>query len=287
MKQTAAVFVGHAAIQVELPAVEAEVLPGVAWGAVEAFPSPAYWTYQVLARRLHAQPLRYRLGQTLSEEVGACLLGGHGIPAAIGLAAFHKLKAAGVFGRPTSEGELHGLLSEKVALADRMVGYRFAKQKARYLCAALLRLSTENPPTETGRQLRDWLVDIPGIGYKTASWISRNWLDACDVAILDIHILRAGFIAGFFSPDLTVERDYLRLEEQFLAFSAAVGVQASELDAVIWLDMMSSPSTVATLMGGHRHGVQPSQRPSRRPKVSIAGRAKKHDTDTRQRRLID
>jgi N-glycosylase/DNA lyase len=261
VKQTAAVFVGRVAIQVELPPVEAEVLPGVAWGAVEAFPSPAYWAYQVLARRLIAQPVRYRLGRTLGEEVGACLLGGHGIPAAIGVAAFQKLKAAGVFARPTSEDELCGLLSEKVVLGDRMVGYRFAKQKAKYLSAALSRLSAETPPAETGRRLRDWLVEIPGIGYKTASWICRNWLDACDVAILDIHILRAGFLAGFFSPDLAVERDYLRLEEQFLAFSAAVGVKASELDAVIWLDMMSSPTTVAALMGGHRHGVQPLPRP--------------------------
>lgn len=64
MKQTAAVFVGRAAIQVELPPIEAEVLPGVAWGAIEAFPSPAYWTYQVLARRLIAQPVRYRRKRT-------------------------------------------------------------------------------------------------------------------------------------------------------------------------------------------------------------------------------
>ncbi|WP_374588711.1 8-oxoguanine DNA glycosylase [Ideonella dechloratans] len=287
MKQTAAVFVGRAAIQVELPPIEAEVLPGVAWGAIEAFPSPAYWTYQVLARRLIAQPVRYRLGQTLPEEVGACLLGGHGIPAAIGLAAFHKLKAAGVFARATSEDELLRLLSEKMSLGDRSVGYRFAKQKACYLSAALARLANETPPSRSGRHLRDWLVSIPGIGYKTASWISRNWLDACDVAILDIHILRAGFLAGFFSPELTVERDYLRLEEQFLAFSAAVGVQASELDAVIWLEMKSSPATVTALMGGHRNGVQPTPRPARRPKPSIGARTKNHDADARQRSLIE
>jgi thermostable 8-oxoguanine DNA glycosylase len=287
MRQTAAVFVGRAAVQVELPPVEAEVLPGVAWGAVEAFPSPAYWTYQVLARRLTAQPVRYRLGQTLAEEVGACLLGGHGIPASVGLAAFHKLRACGVFARPTSEDELHTLLSAKLQMGDRQVGYRFARQKARYLNEALSRISKEPPPSETGRRLRDWLVDIPGIGYKTASWISRNWLDASDVAILDIHILRAGFLAGFFSPELTVERDYLRLEEQFLAFSTAVGVQASELDAVIWFDMMSSPATVSALMGGHRHGVQPSPRPVRKRKPSVASRPNKHHTDARQRSLID
>lgn len=287
MKQTAAVFVGHAAIQVELPPAEAEVLPGVHWGAVEAFPTPAYWTYQVLARRLIAQPVRYRLGQTLTEEVGACLLGGHGIPSAVGLAAFSKLKAAGVFARATSEAEIHHLLSERVPLNGRLVGYRFAKQKARFLSAALLSLAREAPPSGSGRQLRDWLIELPGIGYKTASWIARNWLNACDVAILDIHILRAGFLSGFFSSELTVERDYLRLEEQFLAFSAAVGVNAAELDAVIWLEMMSSPVTVEALMGGQRRGVQRSLRSVRIPAASIAPRSKNHGSDAYQRSLLD
>ena len=69
-----------------------------------------------------------------------------------------------------------------------------------------------------------------------------------DVAILDIHVLRAGAIAGFFGPGLKVERDYLALEEQLLRFSEAIGVRASELDAVIWYEMMSSPLTVRRLL---------------------------------------
>ena len=35
-------------------------------------------------------------------------------------------------------------------------------------------------------------------------------------------------------PGLTIGRDYLKLEGQFLRFSRALGVRASELDAVIW-----------------------------------------------------
>src|SRR5207248_10153124 len=83
---------------------------------------------------------------------------------------------------------------------------------------------------------------------KTASWIARNWLDADDVSILDIHVVRAGRLAGFLAPGLSVERDYLALEAQFLAFSKAVGVRASELDAVIWREMASSSSTVRELL---------------------------------------
>ncbi|WP_244860087.1 8-oxoguanine DNA glycosylase [Xanthomonas arboricola] len=236
-------------VSVDLPPAEAEVVPGVRWGLVEAFPTPAYWAYQVLARRIEARPIRYRLGQTLSEEVGACLLGGHGIPARAGILAFEHLRSRGAFGENVPDEEtLHRWLAEPIQVDGRQIKYRFAGQKARYLASALSALSQHNPPQQSGRVLRDWLLSLPGIGYKTASWIARNFLDADDVAILDIHILRAGAFAKFLDSELTVERDYLKLEEQFLAFSKALGVRASELDAVIWWDMMASPNSVAKAM---------------------------------------
>lgn len=248
--QLGAIFVDHAVFNIELPKPDDEVIPGVPWGAVEAFPSPAYWAYQVYSRRLHGDRIDYKLGVTLKEEVGACLLGGHGIPASIGLAAFHQVRDRGAFGdEAPSENILLEWLKEPMSVDGRMVKYRFAKQKARYLAAALQKLSTEYPPQSTGKALRDWLLDIPGIGYKTASWIARNWLDADDVAILDIHILRAGLLGRFFEGNLTVERHYLQLEEQFIRFSKGLGVRASELDALIWLEMMSSAATVHTIMG--------------------------------------
>ena len=73
-------------------------------------------------------------------------------------------------------------------------------------------------------------------------------LDADDVAILDIHILRAGVLAGFFDAELTVERHYRELEDQFLAFSAGLGVRASELDALMWYEMMASRNSVAQIL---------------------------------------
>lgn len=255
MIQLGAIFMDHVVFNVELPQAEAEVIPGVPWGAMEAFLTPAYWAYQVYARRLTGNRINYKLGATLKEEVGACLLGGHGIPANVGIAAFNHVKERGVFGeQPPTEEALLEWLKEPLAIDGRHVRYRFAKQKARYLSAALQKLSVESPPLATGKELRDWLLDIPGIGYKTASWVARNWLDADDVAILDIHILRAGLLGKFFGSNLTVERNYLELEEQFLRFSKGLGVRASELDALMWLEMMSSPSTVHSIMGiGHHN----------------------------------
>lgn len=279
--QIASIALGTMTITVELPDPDAEVIHNVRWGEVYAFPSPAYWAYQVLARRLEDKPIRYRLGTTLRQELGACLLGGHGIPASVGLAAFEHLRTRGAFEGPTPLAEtLTDWLSEPLNVDGRLTRYRFAKQKGRYLFEALSRMEKERAPLDTGRGLREWLLGCPGVGYKTASWVSRNWLDANDVAILDIHVLRAGVFAGFFDPSLTVERDYLELENQFLAFSQGLGVHASELDAVIWYVMMSSPRTVQSIVDRLPDGMREAKyMPSRT-------RPHKRDTNATQLSLL-
>lgn len=248
--QTGVVVIDSVLHKAQFPAPDSEVIPGVRWGLIEAFPSPAYWAYQLWASAYSEEPIVYTLGATLEEEVGACLLGGHGIPASVGLAAFAHLRDSGVFEQGTvSEQHIYALLSEPLTVNGRAVNYRFARQKARYLSGAIALLSSKSAPLGSGRELRDWLLSAPGIGYKTASWISRNHLGADDVAILDIHILRAGHLGGFFTPGLTVEKHYLQLEDEFLRFSRGLGVRASDLDALVWLQMMSSSNIVHGLLG--------------------------------------
>ncbi|HHQ2718903.1 TPA: 8-oxoguanine DNA glycosylase [Pseudomonas aeruginosa] len=248
-RQSAVVLLDKVTLSIDLPSAAEEVVPGVLWGAVEGFPSPAYWAYQVLCRRILGNTVNYRLGTTLIEEIGACLLGGHGIPARVGIAAFQHVRQKGAFnGKPPDEQTLLNWLKEPLQIEGKQVRYRFAAQKAKYLSAALVAATAEEPPTSSGKVLRQWLLKLPGIGYKTASWIARNWLDADDVAIIDIHVLRAGKLGKFFSPDLTVERHYLALEEQFIQFSHGLGVRPSELDALIWLEMSSANAIVHTLL---------------------------------------
>jgi thermostable 8-oxoguanine DNA glycosylase len=248
--------VGHALVELALPDAQACVQPGVLWGAVEAFPAPAYWAMRVLELRLRQGGVRYQLGATLREELVACLLGGHGIPGLVGVAAFKMLRRAGLLsGTPTFD-EVHRMLLTPLQVNGRSIRYRFARQKARYIVNALARLDEGEPPTENGRALRDWLMQLDGVGPKTASWIVRNWLDADDVAILDIHVLRAGKLAGFFRDGLNVERHYLALEQQFLDFSDALGVRPAELDAVIWKEMAASPVSVRRLLASHHQGVR-------------------------------
>lgn len=228
-------------IRVELPAPDTILMPGILWGALDSFPSPAYWHYQVISRSLTQRIPSTQLGRTLTEEVAACLLGGHGISAAVGIAAYEKLRRLGAFvGHPPDAGQLEGWLREPLTIGQRQVHYRFAAQKARYLAVALQRVP-DAPSFDSGRELRDWLMQLPGVGPKTASWVARNWLQADDVAILDVHILRVGRALGLFPWQWTVDRCYFDLEALFLQFSHAIDVRPSELDAVIWTELSSSP----------------------------------------------
>lgn len=248
MTQSAVVITHPGLVQVQLPHPHHEVMEGVLWGALEAFPTPAYWHYQVVARRLAGQPAAYKLGRSLTEEVGACLLGGHGIPATVGLAAYDQLRERGAFsGALHTQDQIEAWLREPLSVGGRKVNYRFAAQKAKYLAAALPALG-DAPRFLQGRALRDWLLQLAGVGPKTASWIARNWMDADDVAILDIHIMRVGQVINLFPRHFTVERHYLELEKLFLQFSGALGVRASELDAVMWHEMASSPSVAAFVL---------------------------------------
>jgi len=117
------------------------------------------------------------------------------------------------------------------------VHYRFPRQRAQRLVEALRALQAQPPPTLDSRAFRDSLMAIKGIGPKTASWIARNHLGAKSVAILDVHVIRAGRIIGLFGKNERLPRDYHRMEERFLEFAQAIGACPAILDAVMWRAM--------------------------------------------------
>jgi len=164
------------------------------------------------------------------------LLGGFGIPAEVGLAAFNRVRESGLLqGRPTGAA-LQSLLREPLQVGDRTVRYRFANQKARFLAEALA-LVDELRTSADDVAYRDSLAELPGIGLKTASWITRNMRDSDAVAILDVHICRACVVAGVFAGTLNGPASYRQLERRYLAFASALGVRASLLDAIMWENM--------------------------------------------------
>jgi thermostable 8-oxoguanine DNA glycosylase len=218
------------------------------WGCVEEIGTPAYWTAQAWMWELE-EPEHYRLGRSLREEVLACILGGHGIPAEVGLAAYARLREA-----PAAdlhdEHIVRALLTEPLLVRGRSVRYRFFQQKARHVASCMDGLDQIDPEAPD-RDLRDALIHLRGIGPKTASWIVRNWRGSDHVSILDVHIVRACRALGIFEPSWRVERHYALMEQAYLAFATAVGARASILDSVIWMTMRRLPSSIVGAMGSN------------------------------------
>lgn len=83
----------------QLPPCDEEIVPGVVWGRVDQLFTVAYWLGQYWLREDEDRPSCHRIGRTFEEEVVACMLGGHGIPAEVGLAAFGRLRDAGIIAK--------------------------------------------------------------------------------------------------------------------------------------------------------------------------------------------
>jgi N-glycosylase/DNA lyase len=202
------------------------------WGQPWELGTAAYWAEQT---RRRPPVTSHALGESLAEEVAACLLGGHGIPAAVGLAAFYAARDAGLLDQVPTVAALHGLLCTPLHVPGRPrpVRYRFAAQRAHRLASALANLHASEPPSHP-LELRDWLLGLPGIGPKTASWVVRNHCGCQRVAVVDVHVHRAGLAAGFFATRWRLPRDYRRFELAFCEVARLAEVSAPALDACIW-----------------------------------------------------
>ena len=232
--QTMYSVVDGAVIELSLPAPDTKLLGEIRWGSFDELLTPAYWKGQAWQHDELGTYRKPQLGRSLREEVAACLLGGYGMPAELGLAAYERLRRRGLLDGVPVRAEVENALMQPLLFRDgSRRRYRFPQQKALYLVAALERMVHFEPP-QSDLDLRDSLVGLPGVGPKTASWVVRNHRDSDAVAIIDIHILRAGQHLGLFPQEWTPQHHYGRLESSFLKFARALGVRASLLDSLIW-----------------------------------------------------
>lgn len=222
-----------------IPNERLEIVPGVAFGRPEWVLSPAYWA--ALVQSAEVDDELFTKPHSLQAEVCFCLLGGYGITAEVNCAAYHRLDENGVFDAEQIPGAeaIERLLRTPLQLNARSVRYRFPRQRAIRISRALHHLAQTPPPLENSHELRNYLLRVDGIGPKTASWIARNWLGCDRVAILDIHVERAGRKIGLFGPHDRLPRDYFSMEKRFLEFAEALGVKASALDMAMWSTMRS------------------------------------------------
>lgn len=182
----------------------------------------------------------YKLGSNLREEVVACLLGGYGLKAELGLLAFHRIKNLRLIREGVRLEDIEDAISAPFRWKGKEVHYRFSHQKSRYIFYFLQRSDIDELENLSGSRLRDKLMTIKGIGPKTASWIARNYSNCEDVAIVDIHIYRAGRLAGFVNPKWDMQKDYYKIEESFLDFCHSIHALPSKMDSIMWNQMKES-----------------------------------------------
>jgi len=259
MTQILAILTRHGSLQREIPSPDHLVLPGVRWGHADEFPAAAYWLQKALTWRLEQERPALQASRSLPEEVGAWLLGGHGVTAAVAQAAFERLRGLGAFARPgVPEAQWAAWLAEPLQVGGQQVTYRLATQRSRYLGATLPAVFAGDL-TQEGPALRDWLMTLPGLGPKSASAIVRRWCGADDVAVLDPYVQKVGQVMGLFGRKLTVERHYLEMEDRFLQLCLAMQVRAHEVEAVMARELTHSPET-ARFLADYLKATEPKPR---------------------------
>ncbi|KRA16812.1 hypothetical protein ASD69_08635 [Lysobacter sp. Root604] len=218
--------------------------------------TPAYWLSQAWMLQMETTgSSSYRAREGLVDELVFCLLGGFGITAELATAAFEACEQTGLIGRREPNPEVWAkTLLEPLEVGGRQVRYRYPNQKAKFLAGAMERIGQLHLEDTHGRAARDQLMQLPGVGYKTASWVVRNVFDSDEVAILDIHLIRAGLLCGLFTRQDRVEKDYLSMEARFLSFSAALGLRPAALDCLIWDGMREAGDLPLQLLAAHHPG---------------------------------
>lgn len=218
-----------------IPEENRELIPGLAWGNFCQLYTPAFWKFMYLINDLPENQNIHRFGNNIIEEIVACLLGGYGMPSELGTLAFDRLQKKDLIKHGVSFSQLIKELSTPFISKNGIERkYRFYNQKSNFIYQFLNRADLNEIPNKNDLLFRKWLLSINGIGPKTASWITRNWMKSENVAILDIHILRAGMIAGFFKKNDDVSKKYFEMETSYILFCNAMEVLPSNMDTIIW-----------------------------------------------------
>jgi N-glycosylase/DNA lyase len=235
--------------QLELPASDAEVMTGVNWGFAETPFTPAFWASQLWFEGTNATEERCSWSVDLKLEIVACLLGGHGITWELNSAAFRHLSSSGLLDRsPVDPCAIEACLRSPLVVNGRSVRYRFPRLRGCYVAEAINRFDTMSPPPRDNLLFRSWLLSFRGIGIKTASWITRNHRGCSRVAIIDIHVFRAGILMRLFHGNERISRDYLALERRYLEFAQAIQADPRRLDLLIWRTMKQSTHLVKAIL---------------------------------------
>jgi thermostable 8-oxoguanine DNA glycosylase len=183
----------------------------------------------------------------LRDELIFCVLGGHAVAYELARSAADVVRAVGLFGYDRDDAELIALLEHELNIPQflprRIEGslrrYRYPRRKAQLLVACRGWVNEIGSLREAllsaggQRASRELLCRCPGIGPKSASWLLRNCGLGEDLAILDVHVLRAMASVGRLD-EASLPRDYDRVEAAFLEWCHDLGASAAAFDLMLW-----------------------------------------------------
>jgi len=183
----------------------------------------------------------------VQRELLFCLLGGHSVSYELALSATERCAELDVFAPQWAPDDLKARLADELGqpqfLPRKLDGtlrrYRYPRRKAMLVAAASQWLALCGPLTQAlssldcERERRELLCACPGIGPKTASWLLRNLGFAQNLAVLDVHVLRAMASAGLVDQ-VNLSRDYEMVEETFLAWCEDLAAPPAAFDLFLW-----------------------------------------------------
>ena len=184
----------------------------------------------------------------VEDELLFCLLGGFGISYEHGRSASMTIRKLRPFSNDWKDEQLFATILSELLRPQfeprRRDGsfrrYRFPKHKASVIVKARRWVCNQEPLDErllklgNSKDRRKFLSGCPGMGFKSASWLLRNLGLGSELAILDVHVLRALLDAKRIPDDVRIPKDYEMAEEAFLAWCDELDAPSAAFDLFVW-----------------------------------------------------
>ena len=184
----------------------------------------------------------------IEDELLFCLLGGFGITFEHGRSAYVTIRQLRPFSSDWKDEQLFKTILSELMRSQfeprRRDGslrrYRFPKQKASVIVKARQWVRGQAPLDErllrlgSPKDRRGLLSECPGMGFKSASWLLRNLGLGGELAIIDVHVLRALLDAKRIPDDIRIPKDYEMAEDAFLAWCEELDAPSAAFDLFVW-----------------------------------------------------
>ena len=186
--------------------------------------------------------------EDIEDELLFCLLGGYGITEEHGRSAWLTVRRLEPFSEVWRDDDLCTRIMATLELpqfeprrADGSLRrYRFPKRKAAIIVEARKWVRSHKPLEECllywddPKDRRRILLGCPGLGLKSASWLLRNLGMGDELAVLDVHLVRALQDANRIADDIRLPRDYYAVEKAFLDWCHELNAPSAAFDLFIW-----------------------------------------------------